>query len=127
MPDEEAGFLSGFMENVFRDERVPEQLFAGTPPADQVERGRKLFFERYGCQSCHMVGGKGGYYGPLLDGTGSRLKPGWVYAWLRGPQRWRADVREPDYGLDEADARDLTAYVLSIPAANPQAGGKGMP
>jgi mono/diheme cytochrome c family protein len=81
-----------------------------------VERGRSLFFERYGCQACHQVGGRGGYYGPLLDGAGKRLQAGWVFWWLRGPQRWRADVRCPDYGLEEEDARDLTAYVVSIPA-----------
>jgi hypothetical protein len=52
----------------------------------------------------------------LLDGAGARLKTGWIYTWLKGPQRWRADAREPDYGLDDADARALTAYVASIPA-----------
>lgn len=116
MPHEDATFLASFIENVFRDDRIQEEIFPAGPAPDQVERGRRLFYERYGCQACHMVGGKGGYYGPLLDGVGQRLKSGWVYWWLRGPQRWRQDVREPDYGLDETDARDLTAYVVSIPA-----------
>ncbi len=125
MPEEEAAFLAGVMENVFRDERIPEEIFPGGVPPDQAERGRKLFYERYGCQACHMVGGKGGYYGPLLDGAGDRLRSGWVYWWLKGPQRWRDDVREPDYGLDDADARDLTAYIVSIPAPKPAAGAPG--
>ena len=123
MPEEEATFLSGFIDNVFRDERIPDEIFSGTPPEDQVDRGRRLFFERYGCQACHMVNGKGGYYGPLLDDAGARLKSGWIYWWLRGPQQWRADVREPDYGLDDADARALTAFVVSIRST----GAKGMP
>ena len=70
-----------------------------------------------------MVGGKGGYYGPLLDGAGERLKSGWVYWWLQGPQRWRADVREPDYGLDDKDARDLAAFIVSIPVPKPPGSG----
>lgn len=116
MPQEDAVFLADFMENVYVENQVPEQIFPGGPRPAQVERGRSLFFERYGCQACHQVGGRGGYYGPLLDGAGKRLQAGWVFWWLRGPQRWRADVRCPDYGLEEEDARDLTAYVVSIPA-----------
>jgi cytochrome c2 len=121
MSADEAGFLADFMENVYLDDRIPNEIFPGGPPPDRVERGRKLYFERYGCQACHMIGGKGGYYGPLLDGAGERLKSGWVYRWLQGPQRWRADVREPDYGLDEEDAHDLTAFIISIPAPKPVA------
>jgi mono/diheme cytochrome c family protein len=137
MPDEQRAFIANFAENVLRDDRIPEEIFQAAPPPEEVERGRKLFHERYGCQACHMIGGKGGYYGPLLDGAGQRLKTGWIYSWLKGPQRWRQDAREPDYGLDDADARALTAYVASIPpltaahgaarTADPAAdpGGKG--
>jgi mono/diheme cytochrome c family protein len=116
MPDEQRAFIANFAENVLRNDSIPEEIFAKAPTAEEVERGRKLFYERYGCQACHMVGGKGGFYGPVLDGAGQRLKTGWVYSWLKGPQRWRSDVREPDYGLDDADARALTAYVVTIPA-----------
>ncbi len=115
MPDEQRAFIASFTENVLRDDRIAGKIFPAAPPPEEVERGRKLFHERYGCQACHMIGGKGGYYGPLLDGAGQRLKTGWIYSWLKGPQRWRADAREPDYGLDDADARALTAYVASIP------------
>ena len=119
MPPEQAGFIADFIENVYVDNDIPGEIFPGGPPAEAVERGRRLFHERYGCRNCHMVGGQGGYYGPLLDGAGSMLKSGWVEKWLKGPQRWRADVRCPDFGLDDNDARDLAAYVVSIP---PQGG-----
>jgi mono/diheme cytochrome c family protein len=116
MPDEERAFIASIAENVLRDDRIPGEIFATAPAAEEVERGRKLFHERYGCQACHMIGGKGGFYGPLLDGAGQRLKTGWIYSWLKGPQRWRPDAREPDYGLDDVDARALTAYVASLPS-----------
>jgi mono/diheme cytochrome c family protein len=125
MDPEEASFITDIIENVYLDDRIPGEIFPQGPPADRVERGRKLYYERYGCQACHMVGGKGGYYGPLLDGAGKRLKSGWVFWWLQGPQRWRADVREPDYGLSEGDARDLAAYIVSIPAPKAPAAGAG--
>jgi mono/diheme cytochrome c family protein len=115
MPNDEAAFIANFAENVLRDDRIPEEVFPTGATPGQVERGRRLYYERYGCQACHMIGGKGGYYGPLLDGASLRLKTGWIYTWLKGPQKWRADVREPDYGLDDGDAHDLTAFVASIP------------
>jgi mono/diheme cytochrome c family protein len=117
MPDDERAFIANFAENVLRDDRIPEEIFPAAPPREEIERGRKLYYDRYGCQACHMIGGKGGYYGPLLDGAGERLKTGWIYTWLKGPQGWRKDAQEPDYGLDDADARSLTAFVASIPAA----------
>ena len=116
MPGEERAFIASFAENVLRDERISGEIFPLAPSSEEVERGRRLFHERYGCQACHMIGGKGGFYGPVLDGAGQRLKTGWIYSWLKGPQRWRADAREPDYGLDDADARALTAYVASLPS-----------
>jgi mono/diheme cytochrome c family protein len=117
MPDEQRLFIANFAENVLRDDHIPDEIFAAAPTGEQVERGRKLFFEHYGCQACHMIAGKGGYYGPILDGAGERLKTGWIYTWLKGPQHVKADAQEPDYGIEDDDARALTAYVASIPSA----------
>jgi mono/diheme cytochrome c family protein len=124
MPDEERAFIANFVENVLRNDSIPDEIFPQKPAAEDVERGRKLFHERYGCQACHMVGGHGGFYGPVLDGAGARLKTGWIYTWLKGPRHLKADAQEPDYGLDDADARALTAYVASIPAPSTTGGKK---
>lgn len=121
MPEETVRFMADFIENVYVDNEIPGEIFPGGLPADGVKRGRKLFFERYGCQSCHSLEGRGGYFGPTLDGAGERLESGWVVWWLRGPHRWQPDVRCPDYGLDEDDSRDLAAFVVSIPPVRPHA------
>ena len=81
---------------------------------EAVARGRGLFWEKYGCQSCHIVGGKGGYVGPPLDRAGKRLQPGWVYHWLLNPQKYKPDTIEPRTGMSEAEARDLVAYIMSL-------------
>jgi mono/diheme cytochrome c family protein len=116
MRDDEAARLADFIDNVYVDDSIPGEIFPGGPPPERAERGRKLFFERYGCQACHQVGGAGGYYGPPLDETPGKLESGWIAWWLQGPQRWRADVRCPNYGLDEADAQDLAAFLSALPA-----------
>ncbi len=76
-----------------------------------------------GCRACHIIGTNGGYYGPPLSDTRTRLKPGWVFRYLQNPQRWRADNRCPNYGLSDTDALRLTAYLetLSTPPAKKEA------
>jgi mono/diheme cytochrome c family protein len=113
MSDERAGFLANFMANVFVDDEIPGEIFPDGPPPEQAERGGRLFHERYGCQSCHQLGGSGGYYGPPLDDAPTKLRSGWIAWWLQGPQRWRADVRCPDFGMDATDAGDLAAYLVA--------------
>jgi len=117
MPDEEAGFLADFVENVFVDNDIPAEIFPDGAPAEEAERGGRLYYERFGCQSCHQLGGNGGYYGPALDDSPSKLKSGWIAWWLQGPQRWRPDVRCPNFGMDATDARDLAAFLMTYPSA----------
>jgi cytochrome c2 len=124
MSEEEAAFLADFMENVYLDDSIPGEIFPSGVPPEASERGGRLFYQRYGCQACHQLGRTGGYYGPLLDDAPGMLKSGWIAWWLRGPQRWRDDVRCPDYGLDETDARDLAAF-LSTPQSSANSGRAG--
>jgi mono/diheme cytochrome c family protein len=126
MSREEATRLADAMESFWVDAAIPENPFAGKAPADADPReGQRLYVE-LGCRACHLIGNAGGgYYGPPLTDTANRLKPGWVYYWLKGPQRWRADVRCPDYGLRDTDALRLTAYLetLKAPPEAKSAGG----
>jgi mono/diheme cytochrome c family protein len=82
--------------------------------AEAITRGQGLFREKYGCPSCHIVGGNGGYVGPPLDKTGDRLRPDWIYHWLLNPQKYKSETLEPRAGLSEAEAKDLTAYLMNL-------------
>lgn len=113
MSEERAGFLANFMANAFVDDGIPGEIFPEGPTPEQAARGQRLFYERYGCQSCHQIGGSGGYYGPPLDDAPTKLRSGWIAWWLQGPQRWRSDVRCPDFGLGADDARDLAAFLAT--------------
>ncbi|HXY40805.1 MAG TPA: c-type cytochrome [Vicinamibacteria bacterium] len=126
MPRDEAAKLADAIESFYVDPRVPEDPFAGRPSADgDAGEGQRLYVT-LGCRACHQLSNAGGYYGPPLTDSARRLKPGWVYTWLKGPQRWRADVRCPDYGLTDTDALRLTAYLetqTAPPAGAASAGG----
>lgn len=126
MPRDEAGQLADMIENFYIDPSIPEDPFAGRPSSDADGAEGQRLYTSLGCRGCHILGSEGGYYGPPLTDTGHRLKPGWIYTWLKGPQRWRADVRCPNYGLTDTDALRLTAYLeqqLAAPAPAAAAAG----
>jgi len=117
MPREEATQLADAFGSFYVDPKIPQDPFAGRPASDaDTTEGQKLYVS-LGCRACHILGSSGGYVGPPLTDTGKRLKGGWVYAWLKGPQRWRADVRCPSYGLTDTDALRLTAYLGTLRSA----------
>jgi cytochrome c2 len=94
------------------------------PARGDAAAGRKTF-ETVGCLGCHVVGndrrGIDGLepaafrtHGPHLDGTGSKVEAGWLYAWLRNPRGYWHETRMPDLRLTEKEAGDLTAYLMSL-------------
>jgi mono/diheme cytochrome c family protein len=90
-----------------------------TPPAQVpqlVERGKRLYENKYGCNGCHNVGGEGGKIGPALDRAGFRLNSTWVYRWLKNPQAMDAHTRMPALGLNDADAKAVALYVETLRA-----------
>ena len=125
MPREEATLLADAIESFYVDPTIPEDPFAGHPDADRDPVEGQRLYVTLGCRACHIAGEGGGYYGPPLTDTSARLKPGWIYAWLKSPQRWRADVRCPNYGLSDTDALRLTAYLETLRAEKKNAAGGG--
>jgi mono/diheme cytochrome c family protein len=92
--------------------------------ADAAGRGKQLFYSKYGCQSCHIADYKNdkGYVGPALASVGNRLTPAWTYKWLKDPNALRPGTLMPNFNLKDDEARDLTAFLMSLKAK--QGGGK---
>ncbi len=99
-----------------------EQVDYPDPPAGDAARGRRLF-ETVGCQGCHLLDGEAKrddffplvhrLNGPNLVRTGSKVDPGWLYAWVRDPKQYNADTRMPSLRLSEQEAADLVSYLLA--------------
>ena len=91
--------------------------------ADAAARGKQLFYSKYGCQSCHIADYKTdkGYVGPALASVGNRLTPVWMYKWLKDPNALRPGTLMPNLSLKDDEARDLTAFLVTLKAK--QTGG----
>jgi len=111
LSDAEIKVIVDYMEKVFIADSIERDI---TIDDAKIEKGKGLYFEKYSCQSCHQIGMKGGYVGPPLDKTSTRLKPGWIFYWLKNPQSFVPETIEPNNDLSDEDAEAITAFLLSL-------------
>jgi mono/diheme cytochrome c family protein len=99
----------------------PDLTVKPAEAAKLVERGKRLYENKYGCNGCHNLAGEGGKIGPALDRAGFRLNATWIYRWLKNPQAMDTHTRMPALGLNDADAKAVTMYVATLraPKADP--------
>ena len=130
MPDfgfseEEARLLTTAVMSFQRDVQPKVAQVARSARKDATINGRNLF-RRRNCVACHEMEGDGGDYRdlveeahlapPLLTPEGAKVKPDWLYAFLRDPITIRPwlDVRMPSFGLDDADWNEAIDYFAAV-------------
>ncbi len=103
------------------EDRQPESaMFEG----GSAQRGAGLIRE-YGCGSCHNIpgiAGATGQVGPPLGRIARRAylggvlpnQPATMVQWLLDPRAVAPNSAMPAVGLDEADARDIVAYLYTL-------------
>ena len=99
--------------------RRPDLTVTETEKVALEEKGKSLYYDKFGCNGCHSIGDVGGLVGPALDRAGFRLNDTWVYRWVRYPQGMKKHTRMPNLGLDDQDARAVTAYLETLRAPKP--------
>ena len=88
---------------------------AGAP---QLNLGRTLL-ARYGCVGCHELKTTAGARLPATDEPpplthiAEKTTREWIYAWLKNPQAYSVSATMPDFKLSDADARDISAFLMS--------------
>jgi cytochrome c len=140
-----AGGCSSMLPVGRSPEPTPRVPTAGAPavrltpvpglPGDP-EAGRRAFLAT-GCGGCHTLtdavypdggGGASGLAGPILSNVVLRptlagetipMSPETLTRWLLEPAAVKPGTAMPSVGLDEQQARDLTAYLYSLPRTPP--------
>lgn len=94
---------------------------AGTP---KLNEGRALL-ERYGCVRCHTVKLPDGTTmtatddPPPLTHIADKTTREWIYAWLKDPASYAASATMPNFQLSDADARDISAFLIADSVPRP--------
>ena len=115
MSDKDAATLADYMTMVLQH---PAANPAAVDPRQftpaMAALGKQLYEVKYQCQSCHAIGGTGGYVGPNLNNAGGWLTPAWIEAWLKNPQALIPDTIEPRRNFTEDEITALTAYLMTL-------------
>jgi cytochrome c1 len=94
----------------------------GTP---QLNLGRTML-SRYGCVHCHAVTRPDGSkvaatdHPPSLVHIADKTTREWLFSWLKDPQAYAASTTMPNFKLSDADASDISAYLVN--SSSPKAG-----
>lgn len=110
--------LNNFSMRPGKGQNVARPDLTMTPEVlvQQVELGKRLYQNKYGCNGCHSIAEEGGKVGPALDRAGFRLNGTWIYRWLKNPQAMKPETRMPALGLSDADAKAVTTYLGTLRA-----------
>jgi cytochrome c1 len=99
-----------------------QNALTGTPHLNQ---GR-IMLARYGCVHCHTVKLPDGSAmtasdnPPSLAHVADKTTREWIYSWLKDPQAYAVSATMPNYKLSDADASDISAFLIS--SSTPRAG-----
>ncbi len=76
----------------------------------------EMAFEKFsGCLACHEIEpGYGGMSGPELYSSGERLKPAFVYSYIKSPQSFDPKSMMPDKEVGEDRIKLLSRYILAL-------------
>ncbi len=117
--DDEAAAVTEFLM-AQKDKGISEKEMNGVGLSrlsnpSEIEKGRVLFVDKYACDACHQTGGQGGgIVGPNLSEVAGRLRPEWMFFWLKNPQAIRSDSPMPNFGISDSEIVSLSAYILSL-------------
>jgi len=123
--DQEIDRLVTAIMSFQRDVQPQAAMPARTPRYDYLVAGRTLVHRR-NCVGCHVIETAGGDYlklvadpslgPPTLTPEGARVRPDWLYAFLRAPVTIRPwlNVRMPVFGLDDPTLNSAIRYFGAI-------------
>jgi len=99
-------------------------LYTGAPPPGYTNMawqggnariGERLFVSR-GCRGCHSIGSTESSAvtrAPDLAGIGVKVRPDWLFDWLKSPRSYDPNTAMPQLALADDDIRHLVAFLMS--------------
>ncbi len=101
-------------------EKSKRETYPPIPVVGDPERGKQLV-ESLGCLGCHTLDVEDWVktdtvsrrkFGPNLAFMGSKVKPEWLFAWLKNPSAYWHQTRMPSLRLTDQEAADITAFLM---------------
>ncbi|MBI4547134.1 MAG: c-type cytochrome [Ignavibacteriae bacterium] len=118
LPEQEIDIIANYMKTVLINNDIASDFLKDVKISkEDTEKGRKLYYEKYRCQSCHQINYEGGTMGPELVSTDMNIRErrtaGWIFRWIKNPQALDPAALEPVLNLSDEEALLITKYLLS--------------
>ena len=79
-----------------------------------VEKGQSIVKKNF-CKICHVIEGKGGKKGDVLDGISKKLSPEKIKAAITDPKKINPNTVMKSYKMSDDDLNAVVAYLLTLP------------
>jgi mono/diheme cytochrome c family protein/uncharacterized coiled-coil protein SlyX len=88
--------------------------------ASRLTRAKQLLLES-GCYGCHDIRNFADLpkIGPDLNELTAKVKPEWVFKWVKNPKDYNPHARMPNFRLSDDQAEAVTAYLVDVSKQNP--------
>jgi len=103
-------------------------------PAGDPENGQALF-DNIGCRACHLIGAEEDsldvlgvsplQFGPNLESVAAKTTANWIYGWIKDPRAYDSTTAMPNLRLTNAEAADITAYLMTLAGSEGNSYPKG--
>ena len=76
----------------------------------------KQLIAESGCFGCHDIKGFNDYskIGPPLNSLPVKVRPEWIFHWVKNPKDYTPHTRMPDFRLSDEEAEGVVAYLMDI-------------
>jgi mono/diheme cytochrome c family protein/uncharacterized coiled-coil protein SlyX len=82
---------------------------------ERLTKAKQLLMES-GCFGCHEIKHFTNLpkIGPELNDLTAKVKPEWVYHWVKNPKEYNPHTRMPNFRLADDEAEAVTAYLVDV-------------
>jgi cytochrome c2 len=98
-------------------------LLVKSAPSGDAAKGKQIF-DSVGCRGCHVYEKDSAArrteasdqrdYAPNLWNVADKAKPEWIYSWVKNPKAMWPETKMPDLRLSDAEAANVTAFLLTL-------------
>jgi mono/diheme cytochrome c family protein len=111
--DEEISYIVSFLMSLRSKYEKRAPLLKMRNNRNEQNRG-KVFIKSLGCLGCHIIGREGVRFGPDLTNIGNKVRPEWLYQFLKKPKDYDPKTIIPDFVLSEDEISSIVAYLMSL-------------
>ncbi|MBI4837954.1 MAG: c-type cytochrome [Nitrospirae bacterium] len=74
----------------------------------------KTLVSSFGCLGCHLIHKKGGSFAPEFSFIGDKVKPEWLFYFLKKPRSYDAKTTMPEFNMSDGEIRSIAAYLSGL-------------